>query len=234
MQGWRLEMEDAHILEDMPSRNDHIFLAVFDGHAGAGAAKFAASNFVAVIEETQEWKDYLAGDCKNVAKLAEALTRAFVIVDERLRIHQESSQGRDSSGCTSVTAMVTPTHIVCANAGDSRCVMGTGGSTKPLSEDHKPFAEMEKRRIEAAGGFVQWNRVDGDLAVSRALGDFSYKTRLDVDPRDQKVDLLPLPSPPLPFPPLSYLEYVGHFDYFRSRAIRTLQSKSVTTPRTMC
>lgn len=31
MQGWRLEMEDSHILIDMPSRPDHSFFAVFDG-----------------------------------------------------------------------------------------------------------------------------------------------------------------------------------------------------------
>ena len=31
MQGWRLEMEDAHIAKDMPSQDDHTFLAVFDG-----------------------------------------------------------------------------------------------------------------------------------------------------------------------------------------------------------
>ena len=31
MQGWRLEMEDAHIATDMPQRPDHTFVAVFDG-----------------------------------------------------------------------------------------------------------------------------------------------------------------------------------------------------------
>ena len=31
MQGWRLEMEDAHLAKAMPSKPDHTFLAVFDG-----------------------------------------------------------------------------------------------------------------------------------------------------------------------------------------------------------
>jgi serine/threonine protein phosphatase PrpC len=65
--------------------------------------------------------------------------------------------------------------------------MGTGGTTKPLSEDHKPTDEGEKNRIEAAGGTVSWKRVDGDLAVSRALGDFQYKTRPDLPAEQQKV-----------------------------------------------
>ena len=31
MQGWRLEMEDAHLSKTMPDKPDHTFLAVFDG-----------------------------------------------------------------------------------------------------------------------------------------------------------------------------------------------------------
>jgi protein phosphatase 1B len=38
---------------------------------------------------------------------------------------------------------------------------------------------------------VQWKRVDGDLAVSRALGDFQYKNRPDLPADKQKVSCLP-------------------------------------------
>lgn len=51
--------------------------------------------------------------------------------------------------------------------------------------------ESEKRRIENAGGKVSWKRVDGDLAVSRALGDFYYKNRPDLPPEEQKVTACP-------------------------------------------
>jgi serine/threonine protein phosphatase PrpC len=33
----------------------------------------------------------------------------------------------------------------------------------------------ERERITAAGGFVALNRVNGSLAVSRALGDYDFK-----------------------------------------------------------
>ena len=44
-----------------------------------------------------------------------------------------------------------------------------------LSFDHKPNNELESKRILAAGGWVEFNRVNGNLALSRALGDFVFK-----------------------------------------------------------
>lgn len=41
--------------------------------------------------------------------------------------------------------------------------------------DHKPFLPEERARILNAGGSVMIQRVNGSLAVSRALGDFAYK-----------------------------------------------------------
>ena len=38
------------------------------------------------------------------------------------------------------------------------------------SDDHKPTNDGEKRRIENAGGRVMIQRINGSLAVSRALG----------------------------------------------------------------
>lgn len=191
MQGWRLEMEDAHIAQDIPTKPDHTIVGIFDGHAGAGAAKYAAEHMLKFLLATEEWKKYVEGNCTDVTMLGEALIYTFINLDEKMRGHQDSTSGLDTSGCTSVVALITPKFILCANAGDSRCVLGTGGSTRPMSEDHKPHSIEEKRRIESAGGFVQWNRVDGDLAVSRALGDFTYKHRPDLHPKEQKISCYP-------------------------------------------
>jgi len=182
-------MEDSHIVCDMPTMPDHLFVAVFDGHGGSGAAIYAAANLINFIQNTSQWDQYVKEGSDNVALVGGALQQAFLDIDVALRSHQMSSP--DSSGCTAVTAMITPKHIICANSGDSRCVLGTKQETRPLSEDHKPYDEGERKRIEAAGGFVQWKRVDGDLAVSRAYGDFQYKTRPDLPAKDQKVTCYP-------------------------------------------
>eukprot|EP00573_Skeletonema_grethae_P013483 CAMPEP_0201695394 /NCGR_PEP_ID=MMETSP0578-20130828/7362_1 /ASSEMBLY_ACC=CAM_ASM_000663 /TAXON_ID=267565 /ORGANISM="Skeletonema grethea, Strain CCMP 1804" /LENGTH=520 /DNA_ID=CAMNT_0048181237 /DNA_START=24 /DNA_END=1586 /DNA_ORIENTATION=+ len=81
----------------------------------------------------------------------------------------------ERSGTTGVIVFVTPHHIICANAGDSRAILARNGVALPLSFDHKPPNDVEAVRVDRSGGFVKNGRVDGDLAVSRAFGDFSYK-----------------------------------------------------------
>jgi len=58
--------------------------------------------------------------------------------------------------------------------------------------DHKPYDDDEKARIEAAGGMVIIQRINGALAVSRALGDFDYKRNSSVPAREQQVSALPV------------------------------------------
>lgn len=71
--------------------------------------------------------------------------------------------------------MIYKNEVYTANAGDSRSVLCNNGEAIPLSKDHKPDDPEEKRRIIELGGFVNDNRVNGSLNLSRAFGDFEYK-----------------------------------------------------------
>ena len=96
--------------------------------------------------------------------------------------------------CLSLIAhasLLTPT-------GDSRSILVRKSGVVALSWDHKPYNEGEKKRIEAACGSVSAKRVNGDLAVSRALGDFSYKQSFSLPAEQQQVCMCAyLPASPV-------------------------------------
>ncbi|KAJ5599491.1 Protein phosphatase 2C [Penicillium hetheringtonii] len=62
-----------------------------------------------------------------------------------------------------------------ANVGDARIVLCRNGKALRLSYDHKGSDENEGKRITNAGGLILNNRVNGVLAVTRALGDTYLK-----------------------------------------------------------
>lgn len=62
-----------------------------------------------------------------------------------------------------------------ANVGDARIVLCRNGKALRLSYDHKGSDENEGKRISNAGGLILNNRVNGILAVTRALGDAYMK-----------------------------------------------------------
>ncbi|KAF2462193.1 phosphatase 2C-like domain-containing protein [Lineolata rhizophorae] len=62
-----------------------------------------------------------------------------------------------------------------ANVGDARIVLCRNGRALRLSYDHKGSDENEGKRVANAGGLILNNRVNGVLAVTRALGDAYMK-----------------------------------------------------------
>ncbi|KAF9454703.1 PP2C-domain-containing protein [Macrolepiota fuliginosa MF-IS2] len=182
MQGWRITMEDAHaaILDLDGEKDTNAFFAVYDGHGGSNVAKYAGQNVHKrlVLEESYKEKSYEA-----------ALKKAFLGVDEDLQANPAHT--KDPSGCTAVAALVTDKNIYVANAGDSRSVIGIKGEVKPLSFDHKPTNDAERTRICDAGGYIEYGRVNGNLALSRALGDFEFKKNWSLGPEAQIITANP-------------------------------------------
>uniref|UniRef100_A0A093Y0A2 protein-serine/threonine phosphatase n=1 Tax=Talaromyces marneffei PM1 TaxID=1077442 RepID=A0A093Y0A2_TALMA len=55
----------------------------------------------------------------------------------------------------------------------------------------RAILDGEKARISAAGGFVDFGRVNGNLALSRAIGDFEFKKSAELSPEQQIVTAYP-------------------------------------------
>ncbi|PHH87749.1 hypothetical protein CDD83_8456 [Cordyceps sp. RAO-2017] len=190
MQGWRISMEDAHsaVLDlGNPAANESkeqpaklSFFGVFDGHGGEKVALFTGENIHSIIMKQDTFKkgDYVQG-----------LRDGFLATDRE--ILNDPKYEDEVSGCTACVSLIAGKKLYVANAGDSRGVLGIKGRAKPLSQDHKPQLENEKNRITAAGGFVDFGRVNGNLALSRAIGDFEFKKSAELSPENQIVTAFP-------------------------------------------
>jgi len=182
MQGYRTNMEDAHTIQMKLSKHDDVtYIGMFDGHNGTAAAEWMAEHMPARL-------DALADPCEHAALTAcVEQADADFMSDANVRAH----------GCTACLALIRhgadgKRTLTVANVGDSRClVFDWSGTVKFTTKDHNPELEEETARIRAAGGSVSFGRVDGDLAMSRAIGDAAYKNVPGVDAKAQKV----IPTP---------------------------------------
>ncbi|KAI8463333.1 MAG: phosphatase 2C-like domain-containing protein [Monoraphidium minutum] len=110
--------------------------------------------------------------------LQAVLARAFVSLDLEFAAVSEGSY----VGTTAVVVLLSSQRMWVAHCGDSRAVLGRGGAAMALTQDHKASRDDEVARVQAAGGHVWWDRVMGELAVSRAIGDHCLRPYVIPEP----------------------------------------------------
>lgn len=161
--GQKSSFEDTHVmLESFGGFRNKSFFAIYDGHRGKEASKIASE----VLHEV------LLAEIKKDKDISDALEKAFIDTDKQIE------ETGIESGTTAVVALFDGQNLIVANVGDSRAVLDRGRlGVKRLSHDHKADDPDEIKRIESLGGFVKPKtafdvaRVNGDIAIARALGD---------------------------------------------------------------
>jgi len=166
MQGFRLDMEDDHtIYLRLPKHPQHAFIGVYDGHSGKESSEWLANHLWQELDKLEEITN------EGISEILLQMDIKWGELPERC------------CGSTIVFAIIErPTKILetfkvrIGWVGDSRAFAIKNGRLVELTKDHKPNNPEEKRRIELAGGLVSMdNRVDGELAMSRAFGDWNLK-----------------------------------------------------------
>lgn len=185
MQGFRMNMEDEHTVDLNLGGKGIAYFGVYDGHAGKKASIFLKAEM-----------------SKRVGALADPTDDKQLIECVKKADADFTSREEDrEDGSTCCFTVVKPFmeegkqawEIKAVNVGDSRAMIirAHDGTCIPLTEDHKPEDHKEAKRIVEAGGMVQMNRVDGQLAMSRAIGDYQYKRDPSRKPEEQKVIAVP-------------------------------------------
>jgi len=202
-------MEDAHAL--IPALDGdkreipRSFFAVYDGHGGPLVARYCGLYLHQTLQSSPQYQH-------NHLKLA--LERAYINTDKDLltemgkkrllalssasEANQTTPFGQkrldaENQGCTAVSVLLDfeERQLYCANAGDSRAIIVRDGVCKALSLDHKPLQDAEFHRIEEAGGYVKNGRVNGNLNLSRTIGDLAYKHNYTLEPGEQIISCVP-------------------------------------------
>lgn len=158
----------------MATVNNSGYFAVYDGHGGREAVDYIEKQLHRNLEA-----ELNKLDLRKDATVQSALETSFCKTDEEMAGNPRYYQ----CGSTVCSILIRPEAngriMYAANAGDARAVVGiTTGSeivAKRLTKDHTPSTPREIDRIRRSGGHVFNNRVNGSLAVSRALGDHCLK-----------------------------------------------------------
>ncbi|KAJ2975455.1 hypothetical protein NUW58_g8352 [Xylaria curta] len=168
---------------------DNGYFAIFDGHAGTFTADWCGKKLHLVLEDIIRRNPN--------APIPELLDQTFTSVDAQqsppaaavASKTSDVSKSKDSKSEEDGSTIAIPesTHarlkgtatrqrvLYTANVGDARIILCRAGKALRLSYDHKGSDENEGKRIVNAGGLILNNRVNGVLAVTRALGDTYMK-----------------------------------------------------------
>jgi len=160
-------MEDGFVFVDQfGGRPTSAFFAVYDGHGGRQVVDFV----------TRELHENVLRELRKTNSVPDALLQAFQATDEDM-----VRRNIMTSGCTACVCLLQEERharvIYTAHLGDSRAVMARGGSATRLTSmtDHKATDPLEAKRVIEAGGQIVNDRVNGMLAMTRALGDHVLK-----------------------------------------------------------
>ena len=197
---------DAHLnILGFDGDTDSALFGVFDGHGGREVAVYCSMVYPGKLAEALKGVNFDDEEAVKAAlvnsfialddsllteegkKLLFKIYKEQVEEDNEKRIEKGeipikicNSSRADSAyvGCTAVVAFVKRGKLYVANAGDSRCIVSRScGVLQEMSEDHKPHHPAERERIEKAGHTVSLEgRVDGNINISRTIGDHEYKS----------------------------------------------------------
>lgn len=166
------------VIEDIGSRNyqedrhhvifdfykDFDYFAVFDGHGDDKVSTFLKLYFAEILKS-----ELLLEEEPLIEKrILNAFARLNKLLPKNIAMH---------AGSTALVMIKNDYMMYVANVGDSRAVINNGQDAVSITTDHKPDTDKEKQRIVKDGGFVVYDpvgipRVNGTLAMSRAVGDF--------------------------------------------------------------
>lgn len=173
IKGKRDYMEDTYIIH---ADSTYSIYGVFDGHGGKYVSD-ALKKILHVYFSTHIFNKEIKYNNEN--EIRSKIKKSFLILDNIIKHNVESY----TVGSTASIIIKYGDLLITVNLGDSRAIILQQNDSNPngmilfSTKDHKP--ELERSRIEKNKGTVVYDghvyRVNGNLSLSRAFGDFYLK-----------------------------------------------------------
>lgn len=133
---------------------------IFDGHGGTDVVKYIKDRLPLIIKQS----------VSSASSMNSILTNAFVQIDSELRFYDS-----EHTGSTATVITIQHNKLHCANVGDSHAYLLTKEAFTRITAEHKCTDAEEAKRITQHGGTINKGRVNGQLVLSRTLGDLYVK-----------------------------------------------------------
>ncbi|XP_055699150.1 E3 ubiquitin-protein ligase lubel-like isoform X2 [Phlebotomus papatasi] len=185
-------MEDRHVVIDdfnglfdvkVNESQRTGFYAIFDGHGGLDAAAYSVSHLHYHLSDSVYYPN----------SPAEAIKDAFVRTDKTFI--QKNEYRTLKGGTTALCVLHRPEErcLYVGWVGDTQALLVKNRKVFQTVKPHKADDESEQRRIARQGGAcIMFNgvwRVNGQLAITRAIGDVDYKPYVTSEPEIMSIPL---------------------------------------------
>mmetsp|Transcript_87019 Transcript_87019/g.254646 ORF Transcript_87019/g.254646 Transcript_87019/m.254646 type:complete len:514 (+) Transcript_87019:124-1665(+) len=212
--------EDRYVLDiEVESPEGHLIagFAVLDGHSGSMCVDHVVEHLQGALQRCLSAKPKLSDEHLTQAVLEACLLTDEDFL-KKARVHEvldgstlvlalvypqveppAADETRRPGCCRLLVACVGDSRAVLCRADGGAPGSGQQLAAVPLSEDHKPNLPGEMDRITRAGGSVERRqvgpivhfRVNGNLNLSRSIGDLEYKKNPCLSPPEQMICATP-------------------------------------------
>jgi len=164
------EMQDRYKARTITECKNLTFFAVYDGHSTQVIAQLL----------TDKLDDYFFEEYKVSHEIENSIKKAFLRIEKE--VISQLQEAKPRGGSTALCSFLHNEQLHVANLGDSQAVIFQEDKFIELSNLHDFKNEQERINAEEKGGTVINNRLEGELAVSRSIGDVKFKLYMSSEP----------------------------------------------------
>ena len=164
----KINMEDkGRSILNFNNDPNKLLFCLFDGHGGDEVSSYLQKNFGKIMKK---YIYEIENEEINFEKL-------FEEIDEEFKNCKYYKMGSTATIVYITQEIVNnKKKLYCINIGDTRCILTHTTGSRKLSYDDLVDDEKEYNRIINEGGYIKNGRVNGQLMISRAFGDWEYKS----------------------------------------------------------